>query len=337
MRKSFKLIGWLLLLCLLGAAALSAYAWHWLHQPVTTVQADTFEVARGASVNSIARQLHSAGWLRHPRIWSLWARHQQLSGKLKAGEYALTPGLSPQQLLQLLSSGDVILRSLTVVEGSTYADLRRALAQRTDIKHILNGLSDREIMQALGLPGIHPEAQFFPDTYQFAKSSSDMDILRMAQQRMQRELATAWAQRADDLVLSTVYEALILASIIEKETALASERPLIAGVFAERLARGMLLQTDPTVIYGLGDSYDGNLRKVDLRRDTPYNTYTRAGLPPTPICLPGAAALHAAVNPQRTGALYFVATGNGDGSHYFSRNYIEHQAALQRYLRRNRN
>jgi UPF0755 protein len=270
--------------------------------------------------------------LQHPRIWALWARYQRLGSKIKAGEYALAPGSSPEQLLQLLTSGDVMLRSLTIVEGSTYAELRRAIDKRTDIKHTLNDLSDAELMQLLGSAERHPEAQFFPDTYQFAKGIADIDILRMAQQRMQRELAAAWATRAPGLLLNSPYEALILASIVEKETALASERPLIAGVFIERLSRGMLLQTDPTVIYGLGANYDGNLRKVDLLRDTPYNTYTRTGLTPTPICLPGAAALRAAVNPQRTGALYFVATGKGDGSHYFSRNLNEHNAAVQRYL-----
>lgn len=332
MRKSSKVIGLIVLLFIGTALALSAYAWHWLHQPIATVSASSFEVVRGASVSRIASDLQQAGWLRHPRVWTLWARYQNLSGKLKAGEYALAPGLTPEQLLNLLSSGNVILHSVTIVEGSTYADLRRALAKRDDLKHTIHNLSDTELMRALGMAEVHPEAQFFPDTYQFAKGSSDLDILSMAAQRMQRELAAAWAARAPDLILSSPYEALILASIVEKETALASERPMIAGVFAERLGRGMLLQTDPTIIYGLGQSFDGNLRKADLLRDTPYNTYTRTGLPPTPICLPGAAALRAAVNPQRTGALFFVATGKGDGSHYFSRGLTEHNAAVQRYL-----
>jgi UPF0755 protein len=283
-------------------------------------------------VGGIANELRQAGWLQHPRIWAWWARYHQLGGKIKAGEYALAPGQSPDQLLLLLTSGNVILHGLTIVEGSTYAELRGAIAQRSDIKHTLKNVSDAAVMQALGLPDVHPEAQFFPDTYQFAKGISDIELLRIAQQRMQRELATAWAGRAPDLLLHSPYEALILASIVEKETALASERPLIAGVFVERLSRGMLLQTDPTVIYGLGEQYDGNLHKADLLRDTPYNTYTRVGLTPTPICLPGAAALRAAVNPQRTKALYFVATGKGDGSHYFSRDLNEHNSAVQRYL-----
>lgn len=332
MRSAIRLGLLVLLLAAATTAAASFYAWRWLHAPIPDVSATTFEVARGASVAGIARQLQQTGWVQHPRIWTGWARYQHLGSRIKAGEYALKPGLTPEQLLQLLTTGNVILHSLTIVEGSTYAELRRAIQQRADIKHTINALSDAELMQALGMPDMHPEAQFFPDTYQFAKGSSDLDILRMAQQRMQRELAAAWQARAPDLLLNSPYEALILASIVEKETALASERPLIAGVFIERLARGMRLQTDPTVIYGLGDAYDGNLRKADLLRDTPYNTYTRVGLTPTPICLPGTEALRAAVNPRRTGALFFVATGKGDGSHYFSRQLSEHNSAVQRYL-----
>lgn len=330
MRKP-SIIAFLLLIAI-AVTATSIYAWRWLHAPITNVTATNFEVVRGASVGVIGNQLKQAGWIQHPRVWSLWARYKQLGSKIKAGEYALTPGLTPEQLLQLLTSGNVILHSLTIVEGSTYAELRRNIAQRDDIKHTLNNASDAEVMQLLGIPDQHPEAQFFPDTYQFAKGITDIDILRIAQQRMQRELNAAWQARSPDLLLQSPYEALILASIVEKETALASERPVIAGVFIERLSRGMLLQTDPTVIYGLGDSYDGNLHKADLLRDTPYNTYIRAGLTPTPICLPGAAALRAATNPQRTGALYFVATGKGDGSHYFSHDLNQHNAAVQRYL-----
>lgn len=332
MRKAFKAATVVFCLAIALTAACSAYAWRWLHQPVLDTPAGNFEVVRGASVSRIANDLHQAGWLSHPRLWAAWARYQQVSNKIKAGEYALKPGMTPQQLLSLLTSGNVILRSLTIVEGSTFVDFRRALADRTDINHLTKGLSDSELMRLLAMPDVHPEAQFFPDTYQFAKGSSDVDILRMAQQRMQRELAAAWQARDPELILDSPYEALILASIVEKETALASERPLIAGVFIERLARGMRLQTDPTVIYGLGQNFDGNLRKADLLRDSPYNTYTRTGLPPTPICLPGTAALRAAVNPQRTGALFFVATGKGDGSHDFSRNLNEHNAAVQRYL-----
>jgi UPF0755 protein len=188
-------------------------------------------------------------------------------------------------------------------------------------------------MRQLDRAGTHPEGQFFPDTYRFPKGTSDVEILRIASERMRKELEAAWAGRERELPLATAYEALIMASIVEKETALASERPIIAGVFIERLRKGMRLQTDPTVIYGLGESFDGNIRKADLQHDTPYNTYTRAGLPPTPICLPSAAALDAAVHPKETGAVFFVATGKGDGSHYFSRTLEEHNAALRLYLK----
>src|ERR1700710_1865375 len=215
MRTIIKTTGIIVLLIVVTTVALSAHAWRWLHTPTAEVAATNFEVIRGESVSSIAHHLQQTGWIQHPRIWALWARYQQLGGKIKAGEYALTPGLTPQQLLQMLTSGNVILRSLTIVEGSTYAELRRLIAQRDDIKHTLNSVSDAELMQILGAPDQHPEAQFFPDTYQFAKGISDIDILRIAQQRMQHELTAAWAARAPDLSLHSPYEALILASIIE--------------------------------------------------------------------------------------------------------------------------
>jgi UPF0755 protein len=191
-------------------------------------------------------------------------------------------------------------------------------------------------MEALGEPGLHPEGLFFPDTYLYGKGTTDLEILRQARSRMRRELETAWSGRAEDLPLQTSHEALVLASIVEKETALAAERPRIAGVFTERLRRGMLLQTDPSVIYGLGTGYDGNLRRADLERDGPYNTYTRKGLPPTPIALPGAEALRAAVRPDERGELFFVATGLPDGSHEFTRTLAEHEAAVRRFLVRYR-
>jgi UPF0755 protein len=190
------------------------------------------------------------------------------------------------------------------------------------------------VMRALGEPGLHPEGQFFPETYHFARGASDLELLQVAHRRMRDALEQAWATRAPDLPLASPYEALILASIVEKETALDTERPQIAGVFVERLRRGMRLQTDPTVIYGMFETYEGNIRRADLTRDTPYNTYTRAGLPPTPIAMPGLDSIQAAVQPDVTGALFFVATGEGDGSHYFSRSLTEHNAAVQRYLRR---
>lgn len=328
-----KLIAIVLLLGAGLAGGGFLYAWAWLHQSIGNLPASaTYEVPRGASVAGIARDLQQRGWLQYPHVWRVWVRYRHLAGNIKAGEYALQPGLTPDSLLQLFTSGAVVLHGITFIEGSSFKDLRHILEQHNDIRHTLTNASDAEIMQRLKLGGLKPEGEFFPDTYQYPKDTTDLEILSIAQRRMQHELESAWATRAADLPIATPYEALILASIIEKETALASERPMIAGVFVERLERDMKLQTDPTVIYGLGDSYDGNLHKDDLLRDSPYNTYTRSGLPPTPICLPSAEALHAAVNPQRSGALYFVATGRGDGGHYFSRSLDEHNNAVQRYL-----
>jgi UPF0755 protein len=242
--------------------------------------------------------------------------------------------MTPRELLELLNSGRVLLHSITFVEGSTFADIRKVLKANPAVRNEYHGKTAEELMRALGDPGLHPEGQFFPDTYHFARGASDLELLQTAHRRMRDALEQAWAKRAPDLPLASPYEALILASIVEKETALDVERPQIAGVFVERLRRGMRLQTDPTVIYGMLETYEGDIRRADLTRDTPYNTYTRAGLPPTPIAMPGLDSIQAAVQPDVTGALFFVATGEGDGSHYFSRSLPEHNAAVQRYLRR---
>ena len=320
----------------IGAAAIGAWWGHrWLQQPIAQLtQPVIFEVPRGSSLRAVASELHQRGLLDQPQVWTLWARATGRSAGLKAGEYQLMPGVTPAALLQQLGSGAVLLHSITFIEGSTFADVRGLLNRNEAVRLTLQNASPEEIMRELGDPGVHPEGQFFPDTYHFARGATDREILAIAHRRMQEELRTAWAARALDLPLAGSYEALILASIVEKETALDSERPLIAGVFVERLRRGMRLQTDPTVIYGIGTAYDGNIRRNDLTTDTPYNTYTRAGLPPTPIALPGLDSLGAAVNPQVTGAIFFVATGKGDGSHYFSATLGEHEAAVQRYLRK---
>jgi UPF0755 protein len=236
-------------------------------------------------------------------------------------------------LLALLSSGQVLLHSITFIEGSTFADIRNALLANDAVRNQNAERSDAEIMRALGQSDGHPEGRFFPDTYRFPRGTTDLELLSIAHRRMQDELRMAWEGRAPDLPLANAYEALILASIVEKETALERERAQIAGVFVERLRRGMRLQTDPTVIYGMGLGYDGNIRRADLSRDTPYNTYTRPGLPPTPIAMPSRESLQAAVHPDVSGALFFVATGLGDGSHYFSRTLAEHNLAVRRYLR----
>lgn len=322
---------------LLGVAGfvISRMALAWLHDPIPALTRPViYEIPRGSSLTAVANDLAARDFLKHPRVFTLWARFTKQAGGLKAGEYELLPGSSPQSLLDLFNSGRVLLHSVTFIEGSTFEDIRRLLAGHPQVAHDLASAAQTDIMSRLGAPGAHPEGQFFPDTYRFPRQTSDFELLRMAHQRMQRELTAAWEARAPDLPLESPYEALILASIIEKETALERERAQIGGVFIERLRRRMRLQTDPTVIYGLDDSYDGNLRRADLQRDTPYNTYTRTGLPPTPIALPGLGSLRAAVHPEETGALFFVATGQGDGSHYFSRTLAEHEAAVQRYLAR---
>jgi UPF0755 protein len=334
MRRLAKFGISLLLLAAIATLGAYLYARDWLFAPIESLTATTvYEVPRGAGWRSVVNDLHARGFVEHPRGLAMWMRLMRSGYGLKAGEYELQPGMTPAEVLELLHSGRVRLHALTVVEGSTFAEFRRALQSHPAVQVTVGSLSKQELMQRLGLSGFHPEGRFFPDTYRFAKGTTDIELLQIAQRRMQTELARAWGERAGNTPLRSAEEALILASIVEKETALESERPLIAGVFVERLERGMRLQTDPTVIYGMGESFDGNIRRADLRRDTAYNTYTRAGLPPTPICLPGKAALQAAVRPERSGALFFVATGKGDGSHYFSRTLDEHNAAVQRYLK----
>jgi UPF0755 protein len=322
------------LLIALGVAWFYQYARSWLYAPIPALTSTVvYEVPRGAGWKTVANDLHARGFVEHPRELNAWLRFMRPGYTLKAGEYELQPGISPVQLVELLRSGQVLLHSLTVVEGSTFAEYRRALNAHPKVKVTAAKLSNAALMQRLGMAGMHPEGRFFPDTYKFPKGTTDIELLKMAADRMQTELQLAWGSRDPDVPLRNADEALTLASIVEKETALESERPAIAGVFVDRLRRGMRLQTDPTVIYGMGERFDGNIRKADLSRDTPYNTYTRAGLPPTPICLPGKAALQAAVRPDSTGAIFFVATGKGDGSHYFSRTLEEHNAAVQRYLK----
>ena len=333
--------GWLLLalaaLGVLGAVAVYGAFQRWLDTPLAVgATAVEMEIPRGQPLATTARELAERGILQHPQWLRAFARMTGADARIKAGEYAIAPGTTPRGLLALLESGAVVQHSVTIVEGWTFRDLRRALEQEPHLDNTLAGQDDAAVMAALGESGAHPEGLFFPDTYLFGKGTTDVEILRQARERMRRELDAAWSARADGLPIGSPYDALILASIVEKETALAPERPRIAGVFTARLRIGMRLQTDPTVIYGLGAGYDGNLRRADLERDGPYNTYTRAGLPPTPIALPGAEALRAAVQPEEREELYFVATGLPDGSHEFSRTLAEHQAAVKRYLARYR-
>ncbi|MHB8678704.1 MAG: endolytic transglycosylase MltG [Rudaea sp.] len=290
----------------------------------------TLDVAFGTPLPGIVRDLDARG-IRSgsPLYWRLLARQMGVAGKLHAGEYALDPGIAPRGLLAKMAAGDVIQHKFTIVEGWTFAQLRDALAHDAVIEQTLAGRSAADIMRALGSGGVPPEGWFLPETYQFVKGMSDLDILRRAHAAMQRRLDALWASRAPDLPLDTPYQALILASIVEKETAQAAERARIAGVFEQRLKLGMRLQTDPAVIYGLGSGYDGKIHTRDLKTDTPYNTYTRAGLPPTPIAMPGSASLEAVLHPAQTDALYFVA--RGDGTHEFSATLEAHNRAVAKY------
>ncbi len=288
----------------------------------------------GTSVPAIANALRERGLIDKSYLFVWAARLSGTANRLKAGEYLLSPGMTPPELLALLVSGRVIQRAFTIVEGWTFADLRRALSADERITQTLDGVSDEEVMTRIGAPGEHPEGRFLPDTYHFPSGTTDVAFLQRAHAAMKTVLAQEWNARAADLPLKSPAEALVLASIIEKETAVAAERAAIAGVFVRRLQRGMRLETDPTVIYGIGTDFDGNLTRADLRADTPYNTYTRRGLPPTPIALPGRASIHAALHPEEGTALFFVA--RGDGTHEFSTTYAEHRRAVAKYQLRHR-
>ena len=290
-------------------------------------------VKPGATVRAVLAELDGKGALADRGGVELRLRVQG-SPQIKTGRYEIPAGASPAEILRQLAEGRVILEALTVVEGWTFADMRRVVEAHPQVKVTLRGKEVAEIMSAIGHAGEHPEGRFFPDTYRFAAGTSDRDLYALAYRKMAEALDAAWAGRAADLPLADAYAALTLASIVEKETGLASERPRIAGVFVTRLRRNMRLQTDPTVIYGIGPAYDGNIRERDLRTDTPYNTYTRAGLPPTPIALPSREALEAVAHPLETGDIFFVATGIGDGSHVFSATLEAHNAAVAKYLAR---
>ena len=332
MRLRWTLVA--LLIAIAGLFAAYGVFQRWLATPLAIEQAQQFEIPPGQPLAATAGELEKRGWLDRPQWLVTYARVTGADARVRAGEYEITPGTTPRRLLELFESGNVVQHTVTFVEGWTFRDVRRVLEHEPRLQHRLAKLPDAEVMQQLGEEGQAPEGLFFPDTYVFAKGTSDLELLKQARSRMRDELAAAWKDRAGDLPITTPYEALTLASIVEKETALEAERPRIAGVFTTRLRRGMLLQTDPTVIYGLGPKFDGNLRRADLERDGPYNTYTRTGLPPTPIALPGAEALRAAVRPDERGDIYFVATGLPDGSHTFSRTLGEHEAAVSQYLAR---
>ena len=292
------------------------------------------QVRSGASLRGVLAELTKVGAVRHPRMVEWYLRLHAQKVRVLAGIYELPPHATVRQILAQLNAGQVVLAQVTIVEGWTFAQMRQALNASPALQHEWRNLTSAAIMSALGRPGVPAEGQFFPDTYRFGTGTSDRRVYELASQRMRERLQKEWDARNPDLPIANPNAALILASVIEKETGREDERPKVAAVFNNRLRIGMRLQSDPTIIYGLGEHYDGNLRRRDLEADGPFNSYTRGGLPPTPIALPGGASLHATLHPDDIGALYFVASGLGDGSHHFSATYAEHTAALLRFLHR---
>lgn len=324
----------------LGVVLLGMVGVFWLFQGLQTLQskpmipvdeaAEAIIVEPGSSFAVIAESLQAKGLIDSPLLFTLHARINNLAQRLQAGEYAIEPGLTAAALLRRMAAGEVIQHQFTIIEGWRFETLMAEIDAHPAIEKTLSAqASAAEVMAAIDRSGIHPEGRFLPETYSFPRGTSDVALLRRANRALEGALAEIWAERAAGLPLDSPEEALILASIIEKETGYAAERARIAGVFIRRLERGMRLQTDPTVIYGLGDAFDGDLKRIHLRTDTPYNTYTRHGLPPTPIALPGVSALRAAVNPAEGSSLFFVS--RGDGRHVFSETYDEHRAAVRRY------
>ena len=294
-------------------------------------QALDLAVEPGTTPKGVAQAIADAGIDVSPLLLRVWFRLSGQDRAIKAGSYEMTADMSPRGVLNMLVRGEESLKSLTLVEGWTFKQFKQALAKAENLKVTTQSLSDTDIMAQLGRPNVHPEGRFYPDTYTYSKGSTDLALMQRALKAMDRHLEKTWGQKPPHLKLDSPDDLLILASIVEKETGRASDRPMISAVFHNRLNIGMRLQTDPTVIYGLGETFDGNLRRIDLRTDTPYNTYTRAGLPPTPIAMPGKAALKAAISPAPTNALYFVA--KGDGSSHFSQSLNEHNNAVNKYQR----
>lgn len=329
MRRFFLTL--FLLAALIGLGGGAAALW-WVHQPLKLPAPSVdLSVEPGTTPRGIAQAVADTGTAVQPQLLYWWFRLSGQDRQIRAGSYELERGLTPRTLLAVLVRGEEATRSVALVEGWNIRQVRAALAKADQLKPDTVGLADDALMAQLGRPGVHPEGRFFPDTYTYSKHTTDTALLQRAMRAMDKKLEAAWAARASDLPLKTAEEALILASIVEKETGKAKDRAEIAAVFTNRLRIGMPMQTDPTVIYGLGAAFDGNLRKRDLQTDTPWNTYTRGGLPPTPIAMPGKAALLAAVQPARTRSLYFVA--RGDGTSQFSESLDAHNRAVNRYQR----
>lgn len=321
------------LLLMAGAAATAFYGFTWLNQwaqtPMHLSQDTVLEVPAGSSLYRLSLELEQLGYIQQGRYLRWYIKLNKLGHLIQAGEYQVPVGTTPRQLISRIQSGDVIKYAITLINGHTFNDFLAALRADPVLVQRLPDLNTAQILLAVGEQNGHPEGLFYPDTYHFQRGDSDLDILRRAHERMQTLLNDAWAQRAEDLPYQTPYEALIMASIVEKETAVGEERSRIAGVFVNRLKKKMRLQTDPTVIYGLGDQYKGNITKKHLQTYTPYNTYRINGLPPTPIANPALPAIEAALHPEATNALYFVA--KGDGSHHFSTTLQEHEKAVRQY------
>lgn len=318
---------------LLGGAAAGYFVYdiyRFSQMPINVdVDGFEFEVQSGDTLKKVSRSLYQSNVINRPRYLEVIARVKGKASHIKTGEYHFQSGITVESLLDKLVKGEVIQYSATIIEGWSFNEMMSALAKHEKLRHTLKDKSGKEVMTLLGKPGVHPEGWFLPDTYSFTKGTTDLEFLKRAHKAMEQTLASAWEKRQQSLPLKTSYEALILASIVEKETGVESERPAIAGVFIRRLNKRMRLQTDPTVIYGMGDNYKGNIRRKDLKTDTPYNTYTRSGLPPTPIALPGKDAIYAALNPDDSKNLYFVS--RGDGSHVFSSNLRDHNNAVIKY------
>ena len=325
-----RLFGWSLLGVLLAIAILVFQLLRFQHGSIILPQQQAvFLIESGSNIKSIAQDLSLQQIINDPWLFILLAKLKGVETRVRAGEYQIESGQTADELLELFTRGNSIQYSFTVIEGWSFRQLLAAIAEDPILIHTLQDKTDQEIMNLLGYPEQHPEGLFFPDTYRFPKGTRDIDFLRRSYEVMQNHLRREWEQRAPDLPLKSSYEALILASIIEKETGAAFERPLISAVFTERLRRNMRLQTDPTIIYGLGEAFDGDIRFRDLKKDTPYNTYLHSGLTPTPIALPGLEAIRSALHPAESDALYFVS--KGDGTHQFSATLDEHNAAVQKY------
>lgn len=334
MKLVFKLLGFLLATGVVTAGFLFWYQYTtFLETPVTVTAAnEIFEVKAGSNARQVAGQLQAQGVVQHSLLFLVHARITEMSDKLKAGEYKLEAGMKPEDVLKKLVSGQTLQYQLGIIDGKTFKDIFASVRSHPTLVQTLTDADYANIMPKLGAQaGMSPEGWFFPDTYNFPRKGTDLEFLQRSYKAMQTYLQKAWDRREPTPYIKTPYDALILASIVEKETGLPEERPLIARVFLNRLAKGMMLQTDPTVIYGIGDKYDGNIRKTDLTTDTPYNTYTRTGLPPTPIATPSKAAIDAVMHPASSDVLYFVATAPGAVSH-FSTTLDEHNRAVRQYI-----